>query len=743
MDEELTGFREEDAYQELKKVFGFTQFKGYQKQVIMDLLHKKDVMVIMPTGGGKSLCYQLPALMMDGVAIIISPLIALMKNQVDAIRQMTGKESIAHFLNSSLGKHEINRVKKDITAHETKMLYVAPESLIKEENVEFFRSVKLSFCAIDEAHCISEWGHDFRPEYRRIREIINNIGQDIPIIALTATATEKVRQDIMKNLDIQDAELYISSFNRPNLYYEVRPKPEDEKNLIREIISFIKSNANKSGIIYCLSRKKVEDLAEILALNGIKALPYHAGLDANTRANTQDKFLMEDIDVIVATIAFGMGIDKPDVRYVIHYDMPKSLEGYYQETGRAGRDGGEGKCIAFYSERDIAKFERFLVDKTITEREVALQLMEATISYAESSVCRRTTLLKYFGEDYTEGSCDNCDNCLNPKKRVESSEDIVAALEIIEQTKEMFKADHLIDVLMGNATTAVKTCRHNKLELFGYGKDKTKGHWKAVFRQCIIEGFIKKDIESFGLLKLLPKAAEYIAHPYEILVPEDHDFNNPDDYSDAFVSNTEGGSSSGDDVLFAILKDIRKKIATEQKISPNIIFEERSLNDMTIQYPTTLERMSKIIGVGEAKAKRYGEQFCAAIKKYVEDNNIELPEQLIVKSPINQKTGLKTYIIKNIDKKIDFADIAKGKGLDMDELLTNIEHIVSSGSKLDISYYIDQVVEADHQYDILECFDELQTDDIDAVIEELGDEDEYPKQEVRLMRIKYICENGQ
>ncbi len=742
MEEVKQEFSQEKIYSELRRIFGFTQFKGYQKEVIEDLLSGKNVMVIMPTGGGKSLCYQLPAMLMDGLAIVISPLIALMKNQVDAIRQMQGEKSVAHFLNSSLGKHESTKVKNDILSGKTKMLYIAPESLMKSENTEFLKQVKLSFVAIDEAHCISEWGHDFRPEYRRIREMVNNIGQDIPIIALTATATEKVRNDILKNLNIEDAQLYIASFNRPNLYYEVRPKPDDEKLLIKEIIRFIKNNEHKSGIIYCLARKKVEEVSQILNLNGIKAMPYHAGLDAKQRAVTQDKFLMEDIDVICATIAFGMGIDKPDVRYVIHYDMPKSLEGYYQETGRAGRDGGEGKCIAFYSEKDMNKLERFLVNKTLTEREVAVQLMESATSYAESSVCRRTTLLTYFGEEYKEVSCGNCDNCLHPKKRVEASEDILAVLEVVEQTKQMFKAESIVNILIGNASADIKTCRYHKLDLFGYGKDKSKLHWKAVVRQCIIEGFIKKDIESFGLLKLLPKAETYREHPYEILVPEDHDFENPDSFDDVEMVAPGSAGSGADDTLFAILKDIRKSIANKEKLAPNIIFEERSLVDMTIQYPTSLEKMSKIIGVGEAKAKRYGQQFCDAIKQYVEDNDIIPPEQLIVKSNQSSATGIKTYIIKSIDKKIDFADIAKGKNMDMEELLDSIERIISFGNKLDISYYVNQVVEEDHREEILECFKDLETDDVATVLEELG-EDEYTEEEVRLMRIVFISKYGQ
>ncbi|MBQ7985161.1 MAG: DNA helicase RecQ [Bacteroidales bacterium] len=731
-----------DLYKELKNIFGFDNFKGYQKQVVTDILSGQDVLVIMPTGGGKSLCYQLPAVVSQGVAVIISPLIALMKNQVDAIRHIKGAENIAHFINSSLSKHEITKVRKDITEGSAKLLYVAPESLIKQENIDFLKSVNISFVAIDEAHCISEWGHDFRPEYRKIREIITNIGQDVPVMALTATATEKVRQDIIKNLEIPDANVYVSSFNRPNLYYEVRPKPDDEKILIREIISFINANRNKSGIIYCLSRKKVEQVAEILTLNGIKAVPYHAGLDSNVRAMHQDMFLLEQVDVIVATIAFGMGIDKPDVRFIIHYDMPKSLEGYYQETGRAGRDGQEGKCIAFYSEKDIAKLERFLVDKTVAEREVAMQLTEAVTSYAESALCRRITLLKYFSEDYNQCNCGNCDNCLHPKKRVEAHEDILLALDAVEQTMQIFKTDHLINILIGNKTADVKTCRHNKLPVFGAGADKSKAYWRAVFRQCIIEGFVKKEIETYGLLKLLPKAESFRNHPYDILIPQDHDYTAYEESDSMQALQQDASQSASDEVLFAILKNIRNSIAEKENLPPYIIFEERSLIDMTIQYPTSLESMKNISGVGEAKAKKYGEVFCQAIKKYVEENDIEIPQELIIKSAINNRSGLKVYIIKSIDKKIPLEDIAKGKNLDMDELLKEIESIVSSGTKIDISYYVNETVDVYHQQEITECLKEMQSDNVYEVLEELG-EDEYTEQEVRLMRIVFISKYGQ
>ena len=729
-----------DLYQELKRIFGFSQFKGYQENVIKDILQGKNVFVIMPTGGGKSLCYQFPALIMKGTAIIISPLISLMKNQVDAIREMVNDTSIAHFMNSSLNKHEMNAVKNDIVQGKTKLLYVAPESLTKQENAEFLSTIPISFYAIDEAHCISEWGHDFRPEYRRIREIVNSIGQDVPIIALTATATEKVKQDILKNLDIPEADVFVASFNRENLYYEIRPKPTDEKQLLKQIIAFIKENEHKSGIIYCLSRKKVEEVAELLNLNNIKALPYHAGLDAATRAENQDKFILEDIDVIVATIAFGMGIDKPDVRYVIHYDMPKSLEGYYQETGRAGRDGGEGKCIAFYSEKDISKLERFLIDKTVPEREVATQLMEATISYAESAVCRRVNLLKYFGEDYKQDNCHNCDNCLHPKKKVNAREDIKSVIELIQATRQMFKTAHILDVIMGRKTSAVKTCKHDKLEWFGLGANDKETHWKAVVRQCIIEGFIRKDIESYGVLKLQQDGYKYLQKSYDILVPEDHDFNseNEDDYE--FVAKGQE-TSAVDDVLFSILKDIRKSIATKEKLPPYIIFEDRSLNDMTIQYPTSIEEMKNIVGVGEAKAKKYGQEFCDTIKRYVEDNDIEKPQELVVKS-LNNKSGLKVYIIKSIDKKLSLEDIAKGKGLEIDELLDTIEKIVASGTKLDLSYYIEENVDPYHQEEIMDCLKEMETDNVKEVLEELG-EDVYTEEEVRLMRIYFISKYGQ
>ncbi|MDO5759707.1 MAG: RecQ family ATP-dependent DNA helicase, partial [Bacteroidota bacterium] len=586
---------------------------------------------------------------------------------------------------------------------------------------------------------ISEWGHDFRPEYRRIREITNNIGQNVPIVALTATATDKVRQDIIKNLEIPTASVYVASFNRPNLYYEIRPKPTDEKQVIKQILKFIKDNPNKSGIIYCLSRKKVEEVAEILNLNNVKALPYHAGLDSQTRMQNQDKFILEEINVIVATIAFGMGIDKPDVRYVIHYDMPRSLEGYYQETGRAGRDGGEGKCIAFYSEKDINKLERFLVDKTVPEREVAMALIDSTISYTESSVCRRINLLKYFGEEYKEDNCHNCDNCLNPKKKVNSREDIKSVIELVYGVKQMFKAPHLLDIIMGRKTTSVKTCKHDRLEWFGIGKNDNELHWKAVIRQCVLEGFLRKDVESYGLLKIQKEGYNFLKKPYDILVPEDHDYNT-DTEEDNVVVTSEGESVAVDNVLFSILRDIRNSIAKKEGLPPYVIFEDRSLNDMTVQYPTTIEEMKNVVGVGEAKAKKYGKEFCEVIKRYVEDNEIEKPQDIVVKSLVN-KSGLKVYIIKSIDKKLALEDIAQGRGLSMEELLTEIESIVASGTTLDISYYINETVDVYHQEEILDCLKNMQTDDIDAILEEL-DYDEYTEEEVRLMRIYFISKYG-
>lgn len=729
----------EDINSALKRLFGFDKFKGNQEKIIRSLLAGKNVFVIMPTGGGKSLCYQLPALISEGTAIIISPLISLMKNQVDFVRGVSTNSSIAHFLNSTLNRHEIAQVREDLLSGKTKLLYVAPESLNKQENIELLQSIKISFYAIDEAHCISEWGHDFRPEYRRIHPIIENISGNIPVIALTATATPKVQQDILKNLEIQDADIYISSFNRPNLYYEIRPKPKDEFALNKELIRFINNHKDRSGIIYCLSRKKVEELTETLVVNGIKALPYHAGLDAVSRANNQDMFIREEIDVIVATIAFGMGIDKPDVRYVIHYDMPKSLEGYYQETGRAGRDDGEGLCIAFYSEKDMEKLEKFLTDKPVSEREVTQQLIDETISYAESSQCRRKTLLKYFGEDYEQENCGNCDNCLHPKPLIEATDAVRDFIEMVIETKEQYKAPYLINIIRGEATNEVKTNRHHKLELFGIGKDQPENFWKAVARVCIIKNLLRKDIERYGQLKLTQEGAEYVKRPFPIQVPMDRNFE--DDEQDNAPS-ASGAAAATDPVLYSILKDLRRQTADrEGGLPPYVIFEDRSLVDMCIQYPITEEELKNVTGVGVHKAQKYGKPFLAAIKSYVETNNITRPQDLVIKSVVN-KSGLKVFIIRSIDKKLPLESIAESKNMDMDELITEIESIVSSGTKLDLSYYIEETIDPEHQEEINEVLMDMETDDIDEVLEELG-EDEYSREEVRLMRLQFLTKYGQ
>jgi len=722
----------------LKKIFGFDNFKGNQENIIKSLLAGKDTFVIMPTGGGKSLCYQLPAIISKGTAIIISPLISLMKNQVDAIRNFGNDNGIAHFLNSSLSKAEIKEVKSDLTSGKTKLLYVAPESLTKEENVEFFREIEISFYAIDEAHCISEWGHDFRPEYRRLRPIIDAIGKKVPIIALTATATPKVQHDIQKNLMMMNAELYISSFNRPNLYYEVRPK---NKDVNREIIKYIKNNMGKSGIIYCLSRKKVEEFAETLVVNGIKALPYHAGLDPVTRAANQDKFLMEEVDVIVATIAFGMGIDKPDVRFVIHYDIPKSLEGYYQETGRAGRDDGEGNCIAFYSEEDIAKLEKFLKGKPVSEQEIAMQLMNETVSYAESSACRRRVLLHYFGENYDQDNCSTCDNCNHPKEKTDGTEDVITAIETVLAVKQLFKIKHVVQIIIGKNSATLKKMKHDKLAQFGAGAGKVEGYWNAVIRQALIENLLLKDIENYGLLKVSPEGMKYLKKPYKIMVAKDHDFLN-DEEEDlmAVMGGGAGRSNATDKTLFSLLKDLRKDISRKENLPPFVIFQDPSLEDMTIQYPITMDEMKQITGVGSGKALKYGQPFINLIKKYVEENEIERPQDLVVKSVVN-KSGLKVYIIQNIDRKLALEDIATAKNLSIDELLTEIESIVSSGTKIDIKYYIDEYVDQYHQEEIYEYFREAESDSIQDALDDLG-ENEYTEEEIRLMRIKFMSELG-
>jgi ATP-dependent DNA helicase RecQ len=718
--------------QEILKVhFGFDTFKGDQEAIIRNLLGGNDTFVLMPTGGGKSLCYQLPALVMEGTAIVISPLIALMKNQVDAMRNLSEEDGIAHFINSSLNKTSIDLVKADILSGKTKLLYVAPESLTKEENVDFLKKVKISFYAIDEAHCISEWGHDFRPEYRKIRDIVKEIGL-APIIALTATATNKVRDDIKKNLGIQDAKDFKSSFNRPNLYYEVRPKT---KNVDKDIIKFIKANPGKSGIIYCLSRKKVEELAEILQANDISAMAYHAGMEAAARSKTQDAFIMEKIDVIVATIAFGMGIDKPDVRYVIHYDIPKSLEGYYQETGRAGRDGGEGQCIAFYNSKDVQKLEKFLEGKPLAEQDIGRQLLAETTAYCESSVCRRKLLLHYFGENYEEENCGNCDNCLNPKKRVEAQQLLETVLECILAVKENFKADYIIDMLLGKETSEITDHMHDDLEAFGSGSDEEEKTWNAVIRQALIAGYIKKDVENYGLLKLTDEGRDFLKNPKSFMIVEDKEFD--DEEQEGPMRG--GGSFAVDPELYSMLKDLRKKLSKHLQLPPYVIFQDPSLEAMATTYPVTIDELQNIPGVGAGKAKRYGQDFIDLIKRHVEENEIERPEDLRVRTVAN-KSKLKVSIIQSIDMKVALDDIAISKGIDFDELLTEIEAIVNSGTKLDIDYFIESVMDDDRAEDIYEYFRESESDSIDDAIDELGDD--YSEEEIRLVRIKFISEMG-
>ena len=720
-------------HDKLKEYFGFSSFKGNQEAVIRNVLEGKDTFVLMPTGGGKSLCYQLPALLMDGVAIIISPLIALMKNQVDAMRTFSAESGIAHFLNSSLNKTAVAQVRSDVMEGKTKLLYFAPESLTKEDNVAFLRKIKISFYAIDEAHCISEWGHDFRPEYRRIRPIINEIGQ-APLIALTATATPKVQMDIQKNLGMADVAVFKSSFNRPNLYYEIRPKHDVD----REIIRFIKQNEGKSGIIYCLSRKKVEELTELLVANGIRARAYHAGMDAATRAANQDDFLMERVEVIVATIAFGMGIDKPDVRYVIHYDIPKSLEGYYQETGRAGRDGGEGHCIAFYSYKDIQKLEKFMQGKPVAEQEIGKLLLLETVSYAESSMCRRKTLLHYFGEEYTEDNCGNCDNCRNPKPKVDARAALKMALEALRDIGDKFKADYLINVLMGRNTALIKSYGHNTSKWFGAGADHDERFWGAVLRQALILGLVDKNIENYGLISINRKGENYIAMPYPVTVTLDHDYDAEEKEAEAVAPMGRGGAA--DEELFAMLKDLRKKVAKQHALPPFVIFQDPSLEDMAVQYPITIEELQNITGVGVGKARKFGAEFVKLIKAYVEEKEIIRPQDMVVKGVAN-KSGNKIFIIQSIDRKMDFEDIARARDLDFDELLTEIEAIVNAGTKLDISYYLKTFMDEDKIEDIYLYFKEdAESDSLDAAIEELGAD--YTEEEIRLVRIKFICEQG-
>ncbi len=719
----------------LKDVFGFDNFKGNQEAIIKHLLSKKDTFVIMPTGGGKSLCYQLPAMMCEGTAIIVSPLIALMKNQVDNLRNFGTEHNLAHFMNSSLSKAEMKEVRQDLIEGSTKLLYVAPESLTKDENVEFLRNINISFYAIDEAHCISEWGHDFRPEYRRIRPIIETIGQDVPVIALTATATPKVQQDIIKNLEIPHSTIFKSSFDRPNLYYEIRPKTE---TVVKDIIKYIKANSGKSGIVYCMSRKKVEEMAESLVVNGIKALPYHAGLESNTRKLNQDRFLMEDVDVIVATIAFGMGIDKPDIRYVIHYDMPKSLESYYQETGRVGRDDGEGNCIAFYSYDDILKLEKFMKDKPVAEQEIAKELLQETVAYAESAVCRHKLLLHYFGEEYPKENCGSCDNCLHPKAKFEGKDFIKLAIESVLAVKQQFKAKHIVNILVGKNSTTMKSYKHNLLEEFGKGADEDERFWNAVIRQALISQLLVKDIENYGILKVSKEGFRFLKKPYPVMLTHDRDYDNLEEDEDILEGAHK--TSTADKTLFSLLKDLRKEISRKENLPPFVIFQDPSLEDMAIQYPITQDELHQITGVGVGKAQKYGEPFLKLIEQYVEENDIIRPNDMVVKSIIN-KSGLKVYIIHNIDRKLALEDIATAKSLTIGELLTEIERIVSSGTKLDINYYIEEYVDEYHQEEIYDYFREADSDSVEDALAELG-EDEFTEEEIRLMRIKFMSEVG-
>ena len=717
--------------EELKKYFGFDTFKGDQEAIIRSLLAGNDTFVLMPTGGGKSLCYQLPSLLMEGTAIVISPLIALMKNQVDAIRNYSEEDGVAHFINSSLSKSAIDQVKSDILSGKTKLLYVAPESLTKEENVEFLQHVKISFYAVDEAHCISEWGHDFRPEYRRIRPIINSIG-NAPIIALTATATGKVITDILKTLEITGATCFKTSFNRPNLYYEVRAK--NENTIEKDIVRFIKQNDGKSGIIYCLSRKQVEELAAVLQANGIKALPYHAGMDAATRVENQDKFLKEDVDVIVATIAFGMGIDKPDVRFVIHFDVPKSLEGYYQETGRAGRDGGEGQCVLFYSNKDVQKLDKFIKGKQGLEREIGDLLLGEVKAYAESSVCRRKMLLHYFNEDFTEDNCGNCDNCLNPKKQVEAQDSLCAVIEAVIAIKENFKQDYIIDILLGKETSEILAHRHENLDVFGSGQGEDDRWWNAVIRQALIGGDLTKDVNDCGLLKVTPAGKKFLKSPQSFKIVEDTDFEE-EEVED--MPMRSGASCAVDPGLFSMLKDLRKKMSKKLDVPPYVIFQDPSLEAMATIYPVTLEELQNIPGVGAGKAKRYGKEFCELIKKHCEENEIDRPEDMRVRTVAN-KSKLKVSIIQSIDRKVALDDIANAKGIDFQELLDEIEAIVYSGTKLNIDYFLDEIMDEDHLEDIYDYFKESTTDKIDDAMDELGSD--YTEDEIRLVRIKFISE---
>ncbi|NHN26204.1 DNA helicase RecQ [Flavobacterium jejuense] len=722
-----------DLHKELKKYFGFNQFKGLQEQVVNSIIYGNNTFVIMPTGGGKSLCYQLPALVLEGTAIVVSPLIALMKNQVDAIRGISSESGIAHVLNSSLTKTEINTVKSDITSGLTKLLYVAPESLTKDEYIQFLKGVKLSFVAIDEAHCISEWGHDFRPEYRNLRSIIKQLG-DIPIIGLTATATPKVQEDILKNLDMPKANAFKASFNRPNLYYEVRPKT---KNIEGDIIRFIKQNKGKSGVIYCLSRKKVEEIAQLLQVNGVSAVPYHAGLDAKTRAKHQDMFLMEDVDVVVATIAFGMGIDKPDVRFVIHHDIPKSLESYYQETGRAGRDGGEGHCLAYYSYKDIEKLEKFMAGKPLAEQEIGYALLQEVVAYAETSMSRRKYLLHYFGEEFDseigEGA-DMDDNVRNPKNKVEAQEQVELLLKVIKDTKEQFKSKEIIFALTGKLNAVIKAHKIDVQPLFGKGNQFDDRYWMALIRQVLVAGMIQKDIETYGVVKLTQKGEDFIRKPHSFMMSEDHEYSEAEDENIVAAAKSSG---TADEALMSMLKDLRKKVAKKLSVPPFVVFQDPSLEDMALKYPISVEELGNIHGVGEGKAKKYGKDFVDLIARYVDDNDIIRPDDLVVKST-GANSGLKLYIIQNVDRKLALDDIAKAKGLDMDGLLKEMEQIVYSGTKLNIKYWVDDILDEDQQEEIHDYFMESESDNIkDALKEFDGD---YDTEELRLMRIKFISE---
>ena len=712
----------------LEQFFGFSQFKGEQEAIIQSVLNGRNTFVIMPTGGGKSLCYQLPALMSEGTAIVVSPLIALMKNQVDAMRGFSDDDGVAHFLNSSLTRSESIKVKEDIKSGRTKLLYVAPESLTKKENIEFFTEIKISFFAIDEAHCISEWGHDFRPEYRRLRTIFDEIKR-VPVIALTATATGKVQEDILKNLDIPDAVTYKASFNRPNLYYEVRPK----RDVNREITRFVKQHEGRSGIIYCLSRKKVEEVAQTLSVNGIKALPYHAGMDAGQRADHQDRFLMEDVDVIVATIAFGMGIDKPDVRFVVHHDIPKSLESYYQETGRGGRDGGEGICVAFYSYKDIEKLEKFLQGKPVAEQEIGKQLLQDTVGYAETSMCRRKYLLHYFGEEMPGDTCGSCDNCTHPQETFEAKDDVALLLDAVIESKERHRAKYICDLLTGSETSESKTYKGDALEVYGKGSDKEGQHWMAVLRQALVQGFLHKDIESYGNLSLTDQGKKFRKKPWSLTYVKERDYTDgdPDDEEGA------GGRGAADERLMKMLKDLRKQVANKHKLPPYVIFQDPSLEEMTMRYPVTMEDLTQVTGVGPGKAQKYGKPFVELISAYVQEHDIQREDEVTVRSVVN-KSGNKVHIIQNIDKRLPLDAIARGKGLTMPDLLTELESIVTSGTKLDINYYINDLLEGDSQEEIMDYFRGSETDDIETAVNEL--DGSFSEEELRLIRLKFMSE---